>query len=108
VNWFHGVYETAHIISSRRTELTGFPMPDDCPDFPIAAQMHAYLRSFAAHFGLFEHIGLVVCNGHHWGKRMPDYPGSFAGRARPLQGLQEPRSPARQARARHRRRQLGV
>ncbi|MGH8002352.1 MAG: NAD(P)-binding protein, partial [Brasilonema sp.] len=28
-NWYHGVYESAHIISSRKTtQFTHFPMPD--------------------------------------------------------------------------------
>jgi hypothetical protein len=34
-NWYSGVYETVHIISSRRTtEYKDFPMPDTYPDFP--------------------------------------------------------------------------
>lgn len=56
-NWYHGVYETAHIISSRKTtEFSDFPMPADWPDFPSAAQMLTYLRGYADHFGLREHI----------------------------------------------------
>ncbi len=36
-NWAHGVYETAHIISSRRTtQYTDFAMPARYPDFPSA------------------------------------------------------------------------
>ena len=36
-NWYHGVYESAHIISSRKTtEYADFPMPSDYPDFPFA------------------------------------------------------------------------
>ncbi|MGZ6143464.1 MAG: flavin-containing monooxygenase [Myxococcales bacterium] len=56
-NWRHGVYETVHIISSRRTtEYAEFPMPADWPDFPSAAQMLAYLRSYADAFELRPHI----------------------------------------------------
>ncbi|XXX80198.1 NAD(P)-binding domain-containing protein [Sorangium sp. So ce134] len=56
-NWYHGVYETVHIISSRRTtEYSDFPMPDDYPDFPSAAQVLDYLRAYADRFGLREHI----------------------------------------------------
>ncbi|NET47401.1 MAG: NAD(P)/FAD-dependent oxidoreductase [Merismopedia sp. SIO2A8] len=56
-NWYHGVYETAHIISSRKTtEFTYFPMPEDYPDFPSAQQMLTYLRSFADRFQLREQI----------------------------------------------------
>src|SRR3977135_2957638 len=48
-NWYHGVYETAQLISSKRTtEYPDFPMPRDYPDFPSAGQMIDYLRSYAA------------------------------------------------------------
>jgi len=58
-NWYHGVYETAHIISSRKiTQFTHFPMPDDYPDFPSSQQMRDYLNSFANHFDLHQHIEL--------------------------------------------------
>lgn len=34
-NWYHGVYDSAHIISSRKTtEYRDFPMPASYPDFP--------------------------------------------------------------------------
>ena len=109
-NWYHGVYRTAHIISSRRTtEFADYPMPAHYPDFPSRAQMVDYLRDYARHFELRPQIefgakvliarpradelwdvglaggeqriykGLLVCNGHHWSKRWPDYPGRFAG-----------------------------
>ncbi|NEQ97279.1 MAG: NAD(P)-binding domain-containing protein [Cyanothece sp. SIO2G6] len=109
-NWHHGVYETAHIISSRKTtEFSYFPMPADYPDFPSAAQMLAYLRRFADHFGLRDQIecdrpvtqvypiannqwqvtfahgdrriykGVILCNGHHWCKRLPKFTGQFNG-----------------------------
>ncbi|MBW4481418.1 MAG: NAD(P)-binding domain-containing protein [Tildeniella torsiva UHER 1998/13D] len=109
-NWHHGVYETAHIISSKTvTEFTHFPMPADYPPFPSARQLHAYLHSFADHFELkaaielqrcVTHIhpiennrwqvtfqngetriykGVVLCNGHHWCKRFPDFKGTFTG-----------------------------
>jgi len=39
-NWYHGVYETVHIISSRKTtEYKDLPMPADWPDFPSAEQV---------------------------------------------------------------------
>ena len=58
-NWYHGVYETAHIISSRKvTQFTNFPMPEDYPDFPSAQNMLDYLNSFADHFNLREQIEL--------------------------------------------------
>jgi hypothetical protein len=109
-NWYHGVYEGAHIISSRRTtEYADFPMPAHWPDFPSGAQMLEYLRAFAEKLGLRDHLelrtqvervepaaggswtltlagqarrlygGVVVCNGHHWDRRFPSYPGRFSG-----------------------------
>lgn len=109
-NWKHGVYASAHIISSKKTtEYDDFPMPDDYPDFPSRQQMLTYLKSYADAFNLRENIefnkkvvmilpredefyevefadgekrvykGVAVCNGHHWHKRFPDYPGEFTG-----------------------------
>ncbi len=109
-NWRHGVYDTVHIISSRRTtEFPDWPMPEDTPDFPSRWDMWRYLEGYAEHFGLTDRIrfstrvidvrpvednrwevrfadgararykGVLVCNGHHWCRRMPDYPGEFTG-----------------------------
>ena len=109
-NWYHGVYESAHIISSKKvTQFTHFPMPSDYPDFPSAQQLLAYLNSFADHFQLRPQIelerrvnlvcpiadnlwnvtfangeqriykGVILCNGHHWCKRFPNFKGTFAG-----------------------------
>jgi cation diffusion facilitator CzcD-associated flavoprotein CzcO len=56
-NWYHGVYETVHIISSRKTtEYADYPMPADYPDFPSRQQMLDYLRDYAAKFALCPHI----------------------------------------------------
>lgn len=56
-NWYHGVYRTVHIISSRKTtEFTDYPMPADYPDFPSARQILDYMRSYAAHFNLYPKI----------------------------------------------------
>jgi glycine/D-amino acid oxidase-like deaminating enzyme len=58
-NWYHGVYSTAHIISSRKaTEYADYHMPADYPDFPSARQMLDYLRDYSDHFGLRKHIQL--------------------------------------------------
>lgn len=109
-NWYHGVYETVHIISSRKiTQFTHFPMPDDYPDFPSGQHIRDYLNRFADHFQLREHIelncqveyvrpiennlweitltngeqriykGVLLCNGHHWCKRFPEFEGEFKG-----------------------------
>jgi thioredoxin reductase len=56
-NWKHGVYASAHIISSKHTtEYADFPMPEDYPDFPSRQQMLAYLNSYADAFHLRENI----------------------------------------------------
>ncbi|MGC2235761.1 MAG: NAD(P)-binding domain-containing protein [Pyrinomonadaceae bacterium] len=56
-NWKHGVYRTAHIISSKHTtEYADFPMPADYPDFPSRQQMLDYLESYADEFNLRENI----------------------------------------------------
>jgi hypothetical protein len=56
-NWAHGVYETAHIISSKHTtEYPDWPMPAEYPDFPSAQQMCAYYNDYADAHGLREKI----------------------------------------------------
>jgi len=53
------VYETTHIISSRKhSSFEDFPMPDDYPDFPSHRQMLAYFEAYAERFGLLPHIRL--------------------------------------------------
>jgi hypothetical protein len=91
------------------TEYPHFPMPEDYPDFPSREQMYQYYKSYASHYGLRDHIqfntkvvgvnpiersqwkidfedgssrsykGVVICNGHHWAKSFPKFPGSFSG-----------------------------
>ncbi|MGF1489406.1 MAG: flavin-containing monooxygenase [Prochloraceae cyanobacterium] len=109
-NWYHGVYETAHIISSKRiTQFSNFPMPESYPDFPSAQEMRDYINAFADRFELRENIelnrkvtyvrpiednlwevsfangeqriykGILMCNGHHWSKRFPEFEGEFSG-----------------------------
>jgi len=110
-NWYHGVYETAHIISSKKvTQFSHFPMPRHYPDFPSAKQMRDYLHAFADYFHLRPHIelnqkviyvrpiednlwqvtfanqeqriykGVILCNGHHWCRRFPEFKGEFSGK----------------------------
>jgi len=109
-NWYHGVYDTVHIISSRKTtEYADYSMPAHYPDFPSRLQMLEYLRDYAEKFQLCPQIqfntkvvmalplpdghwelelaggekriykGLIVCNGHHWDARLPDFAGTFDG-----------------------------
>lgn len=113
-NWYYGrphssVYASTHTISSKRlTEYVDFPMPKDYPAYPHHRQVWEYLKSYARHFGLYEHIelnctiagithdgagwivrladgaerryrGLIIANGHNWDPRLPEYPGKFDG-----------------------------
>lgn len=56
-NWYNGVYETVHIISSRRTtQYTDYPMPSSYPDFPSAQQMIQYLNQYCDEMKIRERI----------------------------------------------------
>jgi cation diffusion facilitator CzcD-associated flavoprotein CzcO len=98
------------VSSKRSTAYADYPMPVHYPDFPSRAQMLAYLEDYARANGLLDAItygkkverawprpddtwhvvfadgeeriykGVVVCNGHHWHRRYPEVPGTFAGR----------------------------
>ena len=53
------VYETTHLISSRRlTEFEDYPMPPDYPDYPSHSQMRAYFDAYARHFDLPRFVRL--------------------------------------------------
>ena len=103
------MYESAHFISSKTvSNLPGFPMPDDFPDYPNHRQIFAYMQSFARAYGLYSAIefersierverdgdtwlvtlqgdetrryaGVIVCSGNTWDPSWPDYPGEFDG-----------------------------
>ena len=113
-NWYYGkpassVCRSTHLISSKRlTEYPDFPMPEEYPHFPSQEQAWEYLRAYARHFRLYDHIefntpvewieraadgwdvrlasgerrryrGLVIANGHNWDPQWPNYPGAFDG-----------------------------
>lgn len=95
--------------SKYRLAFEDYPVPEDWPDFPHHAELLAYFHDYVDHFGLRETItfsmrvdavsplpggrwmvalasgetreydALLVCNGHHWDARTPDYPGTFNG-----------------------------
>ncbi|MEO8422237.1 MAG: NAD(P)-binding domain-containing protein, partial [Hyphomicrobium sp.] len=97
------------VSSKKSTGYTDYPMPAHYPDFPSSAQMLRYLENFAHDRGLTDDLemhrqvtrampladeswqvtfengeertykGVVVCNGHHWDKRLPQYRGRFTG-----------------------------
>lgn len=104
------VYETTEMVSSKEfTAFEDYPMPDDYPLYPCHRLALKYLRDYADHFGLLEHIefdcnvervayqdgawrvwvageaapraykGVIIATGHHDKPRIPDYPGDFAG-----------------------------
>jgi len=51
------MYRSAHFISSKTMSgHTGFPMPDHYPDYPSNKQIFEYIKSFAEHYDLLEHI----------------------------------------------------
>ncbi|MFO0948002.1 MAG: NAD(P)-binding domain-containing protein [Planctomycetota bacterium] len=58
-NWYDGVYDSTHIISSRDTTGYGdFPMPRSYPDFPSRKQVLDYLNAYADRFDLHRSIQL--------------------------------------------------
>ncbi|MFE3193253.1 flavin-containing monooxygenase [Nocardia sp. NPDC059240] len=95
--------------SKFRLQFEDFPAPEEWPDFPHHTQLHQYFKDYVEHFGLRDRIHLnhkvisaerdaeglwvvstdkgttetydvlLVCNGHHWDPRTPDYPGEFNG-----------------------------
>ncbi|HEX2202383.1 MAG TPA: NAD(P)-binding domain-containing protein [Longimicrobium sp.] len=113
-NWNYGkpyarVYRSTRMISSKPfTQFPDFPFPAEYPDYPHHAQVLAYLRAYAEHFGVAERIeyhtpvariepagdawevttgagetrrygAVVVANGHNWSPKTPAYPGTFTG-----------------------------
>ncbi|BCA95047.1 monooxygenase [Legionella antarctica] len=51
------VYETTHIISSKRwSEFEDFPMPPDYSDYPSHSQLLNYFRNYTQHFQLDKYI----------------------------------------------------
>lgn len=50
------VYESAHLISSKRTtEFSEFPMPEGTADYPSHRELCRYFSDFADHFDLRRH-----------------------------------------------------
>src|ERR1700730_7825125 len=96
-------------ISKPSISFRDFPMADRYPDYPHHTHIFEWLRDYADAFALRERIrfntrvahaerrpgggwqivledggresfdALLVCNGHHWNPRYPDFPGSFDG-----------------------------
>src|SRR5437588_5225442 len=96
-------------ISKPSISFRDFPMPDRYPDYPHHTHIFEWLRDYADAFALRENIrfntpvarasrgpgggwlialedgsreafdALLVCNGHHWSPRFPQFPGTFDG-----------------------------
>ncbi len=96
-------------ISKPSISFRDFPMPDRYPDYPHHSHIFEWLRDYADAFELRDRIRfntrveraergrdggwqitledgagesfdvLLVCNGHHWNPRFPDFPGTFDG-----------------------------
>lgn len=55
------VYQSAHLISSKRTtEFAEYPMDDAVADYPSHRELRDYFRGFADHFGLRQHFRFGV------------------------------------------------
>ncbi len=51
------IYETTHLISSKRwSQFDDFPMPDSYPDYPSHKQVLDYFNHYARHFDLEKYI----------------------------------------------------
>jgi cation diffusion facilitator CzcD-associated flavoprotein CzcO len=109
--------------SKWRLAFEDYPVPDDWPDFPHHAQIFQYFQDYVDHFDLRKTItfntgvakaerkegggwtvtlttgdvrdyaALIVCNGHHWDPRLPDYPGTFDGHQTHSHHYRSPFSP---------------
>lgn len=56
-NWSHGVYDSSHLISSKRsTAYQEYPMPKEWATFAPRENMREYFDSYADHFGIREHV----------------------------------------------------
>lgn len=61
-NTHSSIYETTHIISSRKlSAFEDFPMPEHYPDYPSHKQILSYFESYAAHFGVESFIQYNTC-----------------------------------------------
>ncbi len=108
-NEWSPMYESAHFISSKTvSNLPGYDMPAEYPDYPNHEQILAYLKGFARAYDLYPQLtfstevewaepegsgwrvrlntgevrlyrGLFICSGNTWDPNLPDYPGEFRG-----------------------------
>ena len=110
-------------ISKPSISFRDFPMPDRYPDYPHHTHIFEWLCNYADAFNLREAIrfntrvegaergpeggwkitlhdgaqesfdALLVCNGHHWDPRFPEFPGTFDGPQIHSHAYQDPSTP---------------
>ncbi|RHX83084.1 flavin-containing monooxygenase [Leptospira stimsonii] len=104
------VYETAHLISSKRmTEFAEFPMKKSVAEYPSHTELATYFRDFAQEFDLYKYYkfntkvknvtavdqnwlvefhngdsaiykGVLIATGTLHHPNIPEYPGKFSGK----------------------------
>lgn len=97
------------ISSKPLSQYEDFPMPEHYADYPSHQELYEYFNNYAKHFKVTDYIqfktaiksaeldensnwlitlsddsteqfeNLIVCNGHHWNPRIPEYAGNFSG-----------------------------
>lgn len=61
-NEHSSVYETTHIISSKRlSQFEDYPMPFEYSDYPSHSQILRYFEDYAEHFGVNDYIQFNTC-----------------------------------------------
>jgi cation diffusion facilitator CzcD-associated flavoprotein CzcO len=82
--WYYGkpnssIYRSLHMISSKKfAAFVDYPMPDHYPTYINQPQAWEYLRSYARHFGIYDHIEFSRSVEHverpdgpsHWNVRL--------------------------------------
>ena len=66
-NWIYSpdeghssVYETAHIISSKKfSQYHDFSMPEAYPDYPSHKLLLKYFQNYADHFGVTQYVQFI-------------------------------------------------
>jgi hypothetical protein len=97
------------ISSKPLSQYEDYPMPESYADYPSHGELYEYFNNYAKQFKVTDYIqfnrsvvsaeldadniwnlklsdgsvelfeNLIVCNGHHWNPRLPEYSGKFEG-----------------------------
>lgn len=114
------LYQNTHLISPKSVQAyADFAMPADYPDFPHHTLVHAYLKRYADHFNLRDHIrfghklsqmqrqenswalqftngqelhyaDVILASGYHDKIKLPRHPGHFDGEIKHSKSYQGP------------------